>query len=140
MNELTIDQLYEQGLQRYEAGEALETLLPFFKELSDRAPKSPAVWSSIAWLYLLMDKSDRAVRAAQKSVKLDPNMPQARVNLAIALLDSGQKGVRDHVERARDLLEIDNEVRDAVFQNLEDGQKRKPGWKSLERVMSWLSE
>jgi Flp pilus assembly protein TadD len=40
----------EQGLERYQQGENAASLLPEFKELSDRSPKNAAVWSCLAWL------------------------------------------------------------------------------------------
>ncbi|HEY9616401.1 MAG TPA: hypothetical protein V6C64_06155, partial [Microcoleaceae cyanobacterium] len=66
--------------------------------------------------------------------------PQARVNLAIAMLDTGKKGVRSHIEVAQQLIMAIAEYREEVQQNLEDGLTRKPDWKSLERVKAWLFE
>ena len=66
----------EQGLERYQQGESAASLLPEFKQLSDRSPKNAAVWSCLAWLYMLTDKPELALKAAQKAVKLDKVSPK----------------------------------------------------------------
>lgn len=136
----TVGSLFETGIERYKAGEAPETLIPVFKDLCERAPKSSAAWASLAWLYLLENKATPAYRAAQKAVKLHPQDAQARVNLAVAMLEAGQSGVREHVELAMQLITVDPEVRDEIKQSIEDGLSRKPEWKSLTRVKNWLFE
>ncbi len=130
--------MFESGLERYQAGENPQQLIPVFKEICDRAPKHTNAWICLAWLYLLADKPDRAIKAAQKSVKLSPRDPQARINLALAILDAGKKGVREHVEVARESISLDKELRGEIEENIQDGLNRKPDWKSLERVKSWL--
>lgn len=132
--------LFETGLERYNAGEGPDTLIPVFKEICDRAPKNAAAWSCLAWLYLLDNKSESAYKAALKSVKLDQNAPQGRVNLAVAMLETGQKGVRKHIDSAKQLMTLDSQVRQDLFESIEDGLNRKPDWESLKRVQSWLSE
>lgn len=136
----TVDSLFEAGLERYKAGEEPEILIPVFKEICDRAPKSAAAWTCLAWLYLLDDKPNQAYKAAQKAVKLHPQDAQARVNLAVAMLESGQTGVRQHIDLVMQLIVIDSELRDEIKQSIEDGLSRKPEWKSLERVKNWLFE
>ncbi len=138
MVELT--SLLDQGLERYKAGEATETLIPFFKEICDRAPKNSTAWACLAWLYLLSNKPKSALKAAQKSVKLEPRSPQARVNLALALMDSGESGVRQHIEMAQQVMALSAEIRQDVAENIEDGLSRKPDWQSLQRVKTWLLE
>lgn len=130
--------LFNQGLERYQAGEDPNNLIPIFKDLCDRAPKNSNAWTCLAWLYLLVDKPKEAYKAAQKAVKLNPQDPQARVNLALAMLDSGVKGVRPHIELAQQLIIADSSWKDEVKQNIEDGLTRKPGWKSLLQVQKWL--
>lgn len=136
----TVESLFETGLERYKAGEEVASLIPTFKEVCDRAPKSSAAWACLAWLYMLDDKPNPAYKAAQKAVKLNPQDAQSRVNLALAMLDSNQAGVREHVDLAMQLMMIDDEVRSEVKQSIADGLSRKPGWKSLERVNKWLFE
>lgn len=136
----TVESLFETGLERYKAGEDVASLIPTFKEVCDRAPKSSAAWACLAWLYMLDDKPNPAYKAALKAVKLNPQDAQSRVNLALAMLDSNQAGVREHVDLAMQLMMIDDEVRSEVKQSIADGLSRKPDWKSLERVNKWLFE
>ena len=136
----SVDSLFETGLERYKAGERPETLIPVFKDICDRAPKSAPAWTCLAWLHLLDDKPNQAYKAAQKAVKLHPQDAQARVNLAVAMLETSQTGVRQHIDLAMQVIAIDSEVRDEIKQSIEDGLSRKPEWKSLERVRTWLFE
>ncbi|MEO1520438.1 MAG: hypothetical protein AAFU78_06640 [Cyanobacteria bacterium J06633_2] len=136
----TVEELFDSGLERYKGGESPETLVPVFKEVVDRAPKSSPAWTCLAWLYLLDDKPSLAFKAAQKAVKLNPEDPQARVNLAIAMLETQKKGVRDHVEFAQQVMMAVAELKEEVKKNCEEGLSRKPGWKALTRVYKWLFE
>lgn len=136
----TVETLFEEGLERYKAGEDPETLIPVFKEICDRSRKTGAAWTCLAWLYLLADKPALALPAAQKAVKLVPQDAQARINLVLAMLDSSKPGVRSHIEMAQQLTFAVEELRDEVQQNIEDGLARKPDWKSLQKVKAWLFE
>ncbi|MGA1410133.1 MAG: tetratricopeptide repeat protein [Prochlorotrichaceae cyanobacterium] len=136
---LTVEELFNQGFERYKAGESLDTLIPFFQDLCDRANKSSTSWTCLAWLYLLAEKPSQALKAAKKATKLNPHDPQARVNLAVALLDAGQKGVREHIDVAQQILMVaPEEVTQEVKSNIADGLSRKPGWKGMEKVNAWL--
>jgi predicted Zn-dependent protease len=134
----TVDALFDEGIERYKAGESAETLIPVFKEVCNRAPKSGAAWTCLSWLYLLDDKPNSALKAAQKAVKLNGQDPQARVNLAIAMLEVGKPGVRQHVDIATQVVMAVEELRTEVQQSLEDGLQRRPDWASLQRVKSWI--
>lgn len=134
----TVDSLFDTGLERYKAGEEALTLIPVFKELCDRAPRSSPAWTCLAWLYLLDDKPNLAYKAAQKAVKLNPQDPQARVNLAVAMLETGQKGLRQHVDFAQQLIFVNPDWREEVKNSIEDGFNRKPDWQSLAKVKNWL--
>lgn len=136
----TVEALFDQGIERYSAGESASALLPLFKEVCDRAPKNSSAWTCLAWLYLLDNKPTQAYKAAQKAVKLNPQDPQARVNLAIAMLETAQPGVRQHIEMAGQIMLAVPELKEEVERNCEDGLTRKPDWKSLNRVRSWLFE
>jgi predicted Zn-dependent protease len=140
MTESSVTSLFDNGLERYNAGEGPDTLIPVFKELCDRAPKNGAAWSCLAWLYLLDDQPERAYKAAIKGVKLERDAPQARVNLAVAMLETGKKGVREHIEVAQQMMVTDSQIRRDLLESIEDGLNRKPDWKSLQRVKSWLTE
>ena len=139
MGETAAETLFKEGLDRYQAGESVETLIPIFREVCDRAKRNSPAWTCLAWLYLLADKPNPAYKAAQKAVKLNPEDPQARVNLAIAMLETGQKGVRAHIEVAQQLILV-SELREEVKQNFADGLERKPNWPKLQRVKAWLLE
>lgn len=137
---VSVETLFDEGIERYKAGAPAAELVPVFKEVCDRAPKSSAAWTCLSWLYLLDSKPSQAYKAAQKAVKLNPQDPQARVNLAVAMLETAQKGVRQHVELAGQIILVSPELREEVQQNVEEGLSRKSNWKSLERVKTWLFE
>lgn len=128
----------EIGVDRYKAGEGPDTLIPYFQELCDLDPRDSAAFSCLAWLYLLDNQGQKAYKAAQKAVKLNPRDPQTRVNLVLAMLETGQKGVREQVETVQQLLSAYPEFKADVKENLEDGKNRKPDWQGVTRVQSWL--
>lgn len=136
----SVTSLFDTGLERYNAGEGPETLISVFKEVCDRSPKTAAAWSCLAWLYLLDNKPEPAYKAALKGVKLDQSAPQGRVNLVLAMLETGQTGVRKHIDLVKQMMALDSEVRRDVTESIEDGLTRKPDWDSLRRVKAWLSE
>jgi hypothetical protein len=136
----TLDALFDEGIERYKAGESPETLIPVFKEICDRSRKTSSAWTCLSWLYLLSDKASLANSAAQKAVKLNPQDPQARINLVLSMLELSKSGVRSHIEVAQQLIFAVPDLREEVQQNIEDGLSRKPNWKSLERVKTWLFE
>ena len=134
----TVESLFETGLESYKAGTDPAELIPIFQEICDRAPQNSAAWTCLSLLYMLTDKPKLAYKAAQKAVKLNPQDPQARVNLATAMLETGQKGLRDHVEVASQLMLVNEEWQDEIKNSIEDGLTRKPDWKSLVKVKGWL--
>jgi predicted Zn-dependent protease len=136
----TVESLFDTGLERYKAGESATSLIPLFKEVCDRSPKSSSAWTCLAWLYLLDNKPNSAYKAAQKAVKLNPQDPQARVNLAVAMLETGQKGLRQHVDTAQQLMIVNQEWQEEVKNSIDDGLSRKPEWQSLAKIKSWLFE
>ncbi|MBE9031265.1 hypothetical protein IQ266_16140 [filamentous cyanobacterium LEGE 11480] len=135
-----VDELFDTGLERYKAGESIETLIPTFQEVCNRTKKNSSAFTCLAWLYLLNDQAGLALSTAQRAVKLNPQDPQARVNLAVAMLDCGKKGVRQHIEIAGQIMMVADEMKDEIVQNIEDGLTRKPDWKSMARVKAWLLE
>lgn len=134
----TAESIFQDAIQRYQAGDSAQTLIPIFKQICDRSPKNSPAWTCLAWLYLLEDQPKLAYKAAQKAVKLSPEDPQARVNLALAMIEGKQKGVREQVERALQLMMVSSEWQDEVRKNFEEGLSRKPDWKSLQQVQRWL--
>lgn len=140
MTEMTAEALFDQALERYKSGESPASLIPTFKDLCERVPKSSPAWTCLAWLYLLDNKPSQAYKAAQKAVKLNPQDPQARINLAIAMLETAKSGVREHIDVAAQLINAVPELQQEVQQNIEDGLARKSEWKSLTRIKQWLME
>ena len=134
----SIETLLDRGLEKYQAGEQPEDLIPYFQEICDRAPRNATAWSCLAWLYLLTEQEKKALKAAQKSVKIENKAPQARINLALAMLEVGEKGVRQHIEMAQRIMALDNQIASDIQDNIEDGLTRKPDWESLKRVKKWL--
>ncbi|BCL37009.1 hypothetical protein [Nostoc sp. MS1] len=134
----TVDALFDKGLERYKAGEPAADLIPVFKEVCDRAPKASAAWICLSWLYLLENKPNLALKAAQKAVKINPQDPQGRVNLAVAMLETGQKGLRQHIDIAKQLILVNPEWEQDIQSSIEDGFNRKPDWQSLAKVQGWL--
>ncbi|MCM1985116.1 tetratricopeptide repeat protein [Lyngbya confervoides] len=135
----TVEALFDEGVERYQKGESVQTLIPFFKQICDRAKRNSPAWTCLAWLQLLADKPYAAFKSAQKAVKLNPEDAQARVNLAIAMLETHQKGVRDQVELLQQMMMVP-ELKQEVEDNFQDGLKRKPDWNSLKKVRSWILE
>ena len=136
----TLEAQFEDGIARYKAGEPAEELLPIFKHICQQAPKNSAAQTCLSWLYLLADKPNAAYKAAQRAVKLAPKDPQSRVNLAIAMLETGKSGVRDHVDQVSQVLFAVDELKAEIQENFEEGLRRKPDWKNLKRVQKWIFE
>lgn len=134
----TAEDLFNEGIERYKKGESAATLIPLFKEICDRAPKQSTAWTCLAWLYLLEDKPKSAYKAAQKAVKLNPEDPQARVNIAAAMLETNKSGVREHIDMAQRLIMAVSEYRQEIEENCKEGLSRKPDWQSLQRIYDWL--
>lgn len=130
--------LFDRALEKYQAGEAPENLIPTFQEICNNNPKNSAAWTCLAWLYLLIEKPQQALKAAQKSVRIEPRDPQSQLNLALAMLDTGQKGVRKHIEIVQQAIDFDEDIKASIKENIEDGSQRKPDWKNLQKAQKWL--
>ena len=105
----------------------------------NRAPRQSAGWTCLAWLQLLCDLPEDALRSARFAVKLNPQDPQARVNLSLALLETESKGVREHVQVVQQVLTMAPQISDELRTALDDGLQRRPNWTSLEKVKTWLN-
>jgi predicted Zn-dependent protease len=136
----TVANLFDEAIKQYQAGESPAKLIPTFVDICHRSPKLDSAWTCLAWLYLLENRPQDALKAAQKANKINPYDAQSRINLALAMLDSKQAGVREHIEIAGQMMLASAEVNDLVMENIADGLKRKPEWTSLARVKQWLSE
>lgn len=134
----SVETIFDQALEKYQAGEAPESLISTFQEICQNSPKNSAAWTCLAWLYLLIEKPQQALKAAQRSVRIEPRDPQSQLNLALAMLDAGQKGVRKHIEIVQQAIDFDENIKASIKENIEDGLQRKPDWKSLQKAQKWL--
>ena len=137
--ETSQDSLFEQAMARYQSGAAAEEVLPDFAQIVEAAPRQSAGWTCLAWLQLLCDLPEDALRSARFAVKLNPQDPQARVNLSLALLETESKGVREHVQVVQQVLTMAPQISDELRTALDDGLQRRPNWTSLEKVKTWLN-
>lgn len=133
------ENLFDQAMSRYQAGADAAEILPLFVRITEAAPRQSAGWTCLAWLQLLCDQPEEALRSARFAVKLNPQDPQARINLSLALLETDSKGVRDHIQVVQQVLTMAPDVSDDLKGALEDGLQRRPGWKALEKVKTWLN-
>ena len=132
------ENLFDQAMARYQAGASAAEILPdFLRSLKSHPPA--AGWTCLAWLQLLCDEPEEALRSARFAVKLSPQDPQARINLSLALLETDSKGVRDQIQMVQQVLTMAPQISDDLKGALEDGLVRRPGWKALEKVKSWLN-
>ena len=133
------ENLFDQAMSRYQAGADAEEVLPFFLQITEAAPRQSAGWTCLAWLQLLCDQPEDALRSARFAVKLNPQDPQARINLSLALLETNSKGVRDHIQVVQQVLTMAPQVSEDLKGARDDGQQRRPGWTALEKIRGWLS-
>ena len=137
--ETSQDSLFEQAMARYQAGAAADEVLPDFARIVEAAPRQSAGWTCLAWLQLLCDLPEDALRSARFAVKLNPQDPQARINLSLALLETESKGVREHVQVVQQVLTMAPQISDELRTAMDDGLQRRPNWTSLEKVKTWLN-
>ena len=133
------ESLFEQAMARYQAGADAAEILPDFLKITEAAPRQSAGWTCLAWLQLLCEQPEEALRSARFAVKLNGQDPQARINLSLALLETQSKGVRDHIQVVQQIMALAPDMEDDLKASIADGLKRRPGWKALEKVNSWLS-
>ena len=132
------ESLFEQAMDRYQAGASADEILPEFLRITEAAPQQSAGWTCLAWLQLLCDQPEEALRSARFAVKLNPQDPQARINLSLALLETQSKGVRTHIQVVQQVLAMAPQVADDLKGSLDDGQQRRPDWAALGKVRAWL--
>lgn len=134
----TTESLFDQAMSRYQGGAPAAEVIDDFLEITAQAPRLSAAWTCLAWLQLLDDQPDRALRSARTAVKLNPQDPQARINLCLAMLDTGAKGVREHIDLVLRVTAVAPELGRELQGSIDDGLRRRPGWSSLEKVRAWL--
>ena len=72
------------------------------------------------------------------AVKLNPQDPQSRVNLSVAMLETSTKGVREHIDMVLRVMAVAPELGNELQESIDDGLRRRPGWGALEKVKAWL--
>jgi len=132
------ESLFDNAMARYQSGEEASKLIKDFEEITSISPNQSAGWTCLAWLQLLCNENQNALKSARVAVKLNPQDPQSRINLTIALLETNSKGVREHIEFVKRALLIVPELEKELKDSLNDGINRKPNWNSLKKIQSWL--
>ena len=132
------ESLFEEALKRYKAGSPAEELIKDFHEITTTTPNNAAAWTCLSWLQLLSDSPQEALRSARYAVKLNGQDPQSRINLSLALLETNSKGVRDHIDYVKRAMLVLPELEKELHESFEDGLSRKPNWKTLLKIKSWL--
>ncbi|MFN7872608.1 MAG: hypothetical protein ACK5QQ_10505, partial [Cyanobacteriota bacterium] len=126
------------ALQRYQEGAPLDEVIASFLEITRQEPRLSAGWTCLAWLQLLDDQPQEALRSAKTAVRLNGQDPQARINLSLAMLETGAKGVREHVDVVKRVVVLAPEMADELNGSIADGLQRRPGWTALAKVRDWL--
>lgn len=130
---------FDEAIARYQAGAPPEELIDDFLAITAQSPRLSAGWTCLAWLQLLLDQPRAALQSARMAVRLNPQDPQARLNLSVAMLETGQKGVREHIDLVRRVLVMAPELAAELNDSMADGLQRRPGWQALEKVRGWLA-
>ena len=133
-----IENEFNAALSRYQSGDDLNKLVQDFKDIINKIPNHFAAWTCLAWLQLLQKNNDEALFAAKQAVKLNGQDPQARMNLALALLATNNKGVRDHVDLIKRIFTFAPELEEDLKQSIEDGLTRYSDWSELKKIKRWL--
>jgi hypothetical protein len=134
------ESLFEQAIGRYGAGAPIEGLIDDFITITEQSPRQSAGWTCLAWLQLLAGQPLAAMKSAKVAVRLNPQDPQSRINLSLAMLETGTKGVREHVDMARRVLAMAPELAAELQESMADGLARKPGWQAMLKLQAWLQE
>jgi predicted Zn-dependent protease len=132
------ESLFDQAIARYREGTPPEELIDDFLTITTQSPKLSAGWTCLAWLQLLLDQPRAALVSARQAVQLNPQDPQARINLSVAMLETGSKGVREHVEVVKRVMALAPEMAEELNGSIADGLQRRPGWTALAKVRDWL--
>lgn len=134
------DSLFDQAISRYQQGAAPEEVIDAFLSITARSPRQSSAWTCLAWLQLLLDQPEDALASAKNAVRLNPQDPQARINLSLAMLETGAKGVREHIQIVQRVMLMSPELASELNDSINDGLARKPGWPSMQKVRRWLQD
>ena len=130
--------LFEQALASYQQGAPIEEVIESFLQITRQEPRLSAGWTCLAWLQLLDNQPQAALRSARNAVKLNPQDPQARINLSLAMLETNAKGVREHIELVNRLRALAPDLAGELDDAIADGLARRPDWQALQKVKAWL--
>ena len=130
--------LFEQALKSYNEGAPLSEVIASFQQITQQDPRLSAGWTCLAWLQLLDNQAQTALRSARMAVKLNPQDPQARINLSLAMLENNVKGVREHIELVQRVRVMAPEIGEELDSSIADGLARRPDWQALQKVKVWL--
>ena len=131
---------FSQALQRYQDGADAADVIDEFEAITKHDPRQSAGWTCLAWLQLLTEEPEEALRSAKTAVKLDAQDPQGRLNLSLAMLETGAKGVREHIEIVKRVMAFSPELGQELEASIADGLQRRPGWPALLKVQAWLAD
>ena len=131
--------LFEQALKSYNEGAPLSEVIASFQQITQQDPRLSAGWTCLAWLQLLDNQAQTALRSARMAVKLNPQDPQARINLSLAMLENNVKGVREHIELVQRVRVMAPEIGEELDSSIADGLARRPDWQALQKVKAWLN-
>ena len=134
----TQESLFDNAMARYQSGEEAIELIPDFENITNLFPNQSSAWTCLAWLQLLCNRYEAALRSARTAVKLNAQDPQARINLSLALLETNSKGVREHIEFLQKALFVVPDLKKELQNSIEDGLKRKTDWQALKKIKNWL--
>ena len=135
----TFESRFDAAIARYQQGAPAAELIAEFTAITEQAPRQSAGWTCLAWLQLLEDQPEAALRSARTAVKLNPQDPQARINLTLALLETDSKGVREQIEMVQRVMLMAPELAEELNASMADGLQRRPGWAAMEKVRRWLA-
>ena len=133
-----LENYFNNALSRYQSGEDLLTLLEDFKQITIQMPNHFAAWTCLSWLYLLLKSNEEALFAARQAVRLNGQDPQARMNLALALLATNTKGVREHIIIIKRIIMMGPELEEELKSSINDGFSKYPKWPEMKKVKNWL--
>ena len=133
-----LENYFNNALSRYQSGEDLLTLLEDFKQITIQMPNHFAAWTCLSWLYLILKSNEEALFAARQAVRLNGQDPQARMNLALALLATNTKGVREHITIIKRMIMMIPDVEEELKSSINDGFSKYPKWPEMKKVENWL--
>jgi predicted Zn-dependent protease len=131
---------FDEAIARYQQGASPAELIDDFLAITAQNPRQSAGWTCLSWLQLLLDQPQAALQSARTAVRLNPQDPQARINLSVAMLETGAKGVREHVEVVKRVIVMAPDLAAELTDSMADGLARRPGWQALAKVQGWLQD